>query len=330
MDIRQLRYFIAAAEYVNFTAAAKHIYISQQALSQQISELESDLGVILFNRKRNSISLTAAGEALLHEAKAIVSQTEEAIKLTRQIASGISGKLKVGYLGFAERYFLPKLLYQFRQKYPSIQLSCKQLSHGAIDDTLEHAEIDIGFIQVWETTKLTNICWHKLYADELCLIVPANHPWAGRTDITRAELSKEDFIFHPQNAPRAYTNLKRVCSNRGFSPSVDPVSDIMTVLMMVEAGFGISLLPRHIPLGYASPTLNILTVVGDDISVDVAVAWNRNNDNPSISLFLKVMESFLASTHSLNPIVFQKLLFDTQRTGTVVPSSKDISSVPSS
>ncbi|SMC32773.1 LysR family transcriptional regulator [Sporomusa malonica] len=292
MDIRQLRYFVAAAEHLNFTAAARHVYISPQALSQQISELESDLGVILFNRNRYSTSLTAAGEALLREAKAIIAKTEEAIQITRQAASGISGRLKIGYLGFAEKNFLPKLIYQFRQKYPSIELSCQQLSNGAIDEALERATIDIGFIQLWETTKIPGISWKKIYDYKLCLVVPSSHPWARRTNTTRAELSKETFIFHPKDAPRAYNNLMRVCSNRGFRPSVDPVSGILTVLMMVEAGFGISLLPRHIPLGYASSSLKTLDVDEEDASIYVSIAWNHTNTNPSISLFLNELEAF--------------------------------------
>lgn len=306
MDIRQLRYFIAAAEHLNFTAAARHVYISPQALSQQISELENKLGVILFNRNRYCTALTAAGEALLREAKAIIVKTEEAIQITRQVASGISGRLKIGYLGFAERNFLPKLICQFRQNYPSIELFCQQLSNGAIDEALKRADIDIGFIQLWETTNIPGISWKRIYDDKLCLVVPSCHPWSCRTNITHTELSKETFVFHPKNAPRAYNNLMRVCSNRGFRPSVDPVSDIITVLMMVEAGFGISLLPRHIPLGYASSSLKILNVDEEDASVYVTIAWNRNNSNPSISLFLKEAEPFLDSKFLTNPNVVPK------------------------
>ncbi len=301
MDIRQLRYFIAAAEHLNFSAAARHVYISPQALSQQISELESDLGVILFNRNRHSPSLTVAGETLFREAKVILTKTEEAIQLTRQAASGISGTLKIGYLGFAEKHFLPKLIAKFRQKYPSIELSCQQLSNGAIDEALGRANIDIGFIQLWETAKLPGICCHKIYDDSLCLVVPVDHPWACMSDITYTELSKEAFMFHPKDAPRAYNNLIRVCSNRGFQPHVDPVSDILTVLMMVEAGYGISLLPFHIPLGYASPLLKLVKVEGEDASVNVSIAWNSSNTNPSIPLFLNEMERFIDSSLSLNP-----------------------------
>ncbi len=292
MDIRQLRYFIAAAEHLNFTAAARHVYITPQALSQQISELENKLGVALFIRNRHSTALTAAGDALLREAKAIITKTNEAVQITRQAASGISGRLKIGYLGFAERRFLPKLISQFRRKYAFIELTCQHLSNRAVEESLDRSDIDIGFVQVWDTAKLPSIHWKKIYSDNLCLVVPSSHPLANKIEVNFAELAKETFVFHPHSAPRGYNNLMRVCSNRGFQPNVSPVADILTVLMMIEAECGISLLPSHIPSGYASPALNLLHVSGEDMSVYVAVAWNQSNPNPSIPLFLHETEAF--------------------------------------
>jgi len=291
MDIRQLQYFIATAEHLNFTEAARHLYISQSALSQQIADLENQLGVSLFVRNRHSTLITAAGTALLQEAKIIVANVDNAIRITRQAASGLTGRLKIGYLGFAEKNFLPKLISSFRSKHALIELSFQQFSHGAMDEALDHADIDIGFIQNWDMTTLPRIYWKKIYTDTLCLVVPSNHPLVNETSITHSIVCKESFIFHPKAAPRGFVNLLRVCSNRGFTPAVNPVSDILTVLMMVEAGLGVSLLPRHIPIGYASSALHMVNIEGVDVPIHVSVAWNQINTNPCIPLFLNEVEA---------------------------------------
>jgi len=291
MDIKQLRYFVAAAEHFNFTVAARQVYVTQQALSLQISELERELEVALFSRNRHTTSLTAAGTALLREAKAIIEKADEAIQITRQAASRASGKLKLGYLGFAERNFLPQLIHQFRAKNPYIELSCQQMSNGMLDEALKRSDIDLGFIQIWDSSNIPGISWKKIYTDKLCLVVPANHPLADSNHLHDDELEKETYIFHPLAAPRGYHNLFRVCSNRGFTPEVSPVSDLLTVLMMIEAGFGVSLLPNHIPSGYASPSLRMVDFNGDDALINVAIAWNKSNTNPSIPLFITELES---------------------------------------
>jgi len=294
MDIRQLRYFISVAEQLSFTTAAKHLYVSQPSLSQQIAELEKQVGARLFIRDRHSVSLTAAGSVLLKEAKAIVAMSADAIRMVREAEAGITGNLKIGILGHAERRILPRILTNFHHKYPQINLVFEYLSLGGLDEALQHGQVDLGFTLVIESSSLPQVSFKKIFTDSLCLVVPHSHELANESLINYSHIpliARETIVFeHQLIASRGYENMLRICVNRGFSPNVLQVPN-SAVLLSVECGLGISILPSVIPKTYGSSFIRYVDILGNDTRVDLVAAWRTKNSNPSISLFLQELEA---------------------------------------
>lgn len=290
MDIKQLRYFISVAKHLNFTKAAQEHFMTQPALSQQIADLERHLGVKLFIRNRHSVFLTPAADELLPEAKYLVSKSDEFMQLANQVQSGMAGCLTIGVLGLSERSFLPSLILSYRSKYPHIKISLKLLSMGALDKALEAQNVDVGFTLI-EKPAPSFLNWKTLKRDTLCVVSRNDNPLTESNDISFSDLIKETVFFQDRlTSPRGFNNLTRVCSNRGFTPNVNLAPNWGTVLMSVESGMGISILPRLIPDTYGSPNLQLSGLEGNDTQVEFVIAWNSANSNPAISFFLNELE----------------------------------------
>lgn len=291
MDINQLRYFISVAKHLSFTKAAQEHFMTQPALSHQIADLERHLGVKLFLRNRHSVLLTVAGEALLPEAKIIVSKSDEILQLANKVQSGRVGYLNVGFLGLSERDFLPSSISSFRSKYPNINLTLNLFPLGALDKALEAGNVDIGFTLI-EKPIPCFLNWKTIYNDNLCVVLRVDSPISEKSNFSFSSLQKETIFFQERAvSPRGFNNLTRVCSNRGLTPHVNLAPNWGSVLMSVESGMGISILPRCIPNTYKSPYLYLSNLEGSDTQVDFVIAWNKTNLNPAISLFINELES---------------------------------------
>lgn len=289
MDIRQLRYFLAVADNLSFTAAAKSLFITQPSLSQQIAELERVIGVQLFIRDRHSVRLTPAGIALLPQAREMILKSEEAIRIAHEAKSGKTGRLTIGFPAMYETSFLPQLLKTFRASYPNIELIVKLMSLGELDKFIYSNNIDIGFTPIEQPAP--DFYWKTIKNDTLCAVVNKDHPLADRTCICFSQVARDPIIFQePSLSPRGFRNLLRICSTRRFSPNFNGSPNLGSVLLSLEAGLGVSILPRQIPQAYASSHLALLDIDGEDLSVDMSVAWSKSSANPCIPLFIEELE----------------------------------------
>ncbi|MBP2643105.1 MAG: transcriptional regulator AlsR family [Firmicutes bacterium] len=288
MDIRQLKYFILVAEKLNFTLAAKSLYITQPCLSHQIGELEKQLGLKLFLRDKHSVQITAAGAAILKEAKTIVAKAEDMIQIARQAEAGTIGNLKLGFLGAVERKFLPQLISRFRQRYPMVELTLNHHIHlNYLDQTLYNGETDIAITLKSEQDILPLLNYKRIYDTKAALVLAANHPLAEKVEYQFSLLKQETlFYVDRKGSSRGLDTILQLCTDRGFSPKVQLVQDMQTVLMLIESGCGFSILPRAVLENYSSPLLRYIDIDGEDAIVEVVVAWRGDNSNPSLSLFL--------------------------------------------
>ncbi|MBP2656361.1 MAG: transcriptional regulator AlsR family [Firmicutes bacterium] len=302
MEIRQLRYFLTVAKYMNFSKAAAELFITQPTISQQIVELEKEVGVKLFTRTTRKIKLTPAGLALQKEAKLIIAQIETAIAATRQADTTIAGRLSIGILGPSERRFSPKFLASFQKKYPQIELVLKQFHLGTLDIAFKNSEIDLGFTlrtpSFNDSAFYSSFFFKKIYTDRLCLITPysSNEPGIKLQDY--ANLNNGALVFMHRNiGGRGLDDALRILADHGVKPSVSPTQNLATTLLSVESGMGVSLLPRHVPEAYSSPNLSFIDI--EDTYIDICVAWKQLADNPLIRVFIAELEPII-STHKTN------------------------------
>ena len=275
MNINQLKYFIAVAESKNFTRAAEQYFVSQTAITQQIRALENALDVQLFDRGRRPIILTPAGKVFLHEAKTIVERMNSASARARAASTGIVGELRLGYTKGYERGPLSEALRAFHGSYPNILITCFRDDTDELAAGLRSGKFDIIF--TWDSTDLAheeNVITETLEHYPLTVALFSDHPFARKSSLSRSDLKNEAFIY---------------MSPSGYMPHIVQISnDIESVLMMVAAGEGISVLPDYAirKLGDAE-NLVFIPLKGDDEQVEIITAHNSENANPALENFLE-------------------------------------------
>jgi DNA-binding transcriptional LysR family regulator len=288
MDIRQLKYFISVAEHLNFTEAAKHLFVAQSAVSQQIADLEKKIGVQLFIRNKRSVKLTNAGTVLLAEAINLVKKSEEAVEKARQADLGIIGSLNIGFLGYTEKNFLPPLIRKFKNDYPKVDLRLEQYNHGFLIEALSSGDLDVGFTFLFGLDNITGLEKEKVFTETISVVMHCEHPLADKSSINIGDLANEKFIaLDREESPQGFNQTLLICAHSGFSPNI--VSEpklLQTVLLQVDCGAGIAILPKSLKL-QASPSLRFIDIEGEKAEYELVAAWRKSNDNPSIPLFLE-------------------------------------------
>lgn len=293
--MRRLECFIAVAEHLNFTVAAKHIYIGQSALSQQIAALEEELGVRLLDRTKHSVRLTAAGKTLFLEAQAITARIDEAVQKVRLAHSGKVGSLKIGFLSSVTRHFLPQVAAAFRNKYPYVDMNLIPLYLANLQDDLMNGNLDLAFTRPL-TPSNPNFVYKIVYRDQLAVVMRYDHPLAVNNKIDFSLLKDEPFVTYTKEiAPPLLARINQFCIKGGFTPNIVKVaSRAESLLFMIEAGIGITVLNHAFNKAYANPFLKFIDIDSeDDTSNDLVLAWNPNNSNPALALFIDEFDVIL-------------------------------------
>lgn len=294
MDVRQLRYFIAVAEHLNFTEAAKTLFVAQPAVSQQIAYLEKKLGVQLFFRSKHSVELTHAGTVFLKDAREIVQRLDASIETVRLAEEGMVGSVNIGLLSVSVRAFLPLVVRSFRKKYPNVHIHFAFYNVGQINKKLENDEIDLAFTLSHGLGSMRGVASRKLWTQPYCVIMPHDHPLAEKPSLRLEQLAQEPFVMLDRGqSPQGYDHILALCAKKGFSPPiVSHASRIDAVMLIVDAGIGITIQSRHVQM-YATPTLRLVDLEGDDYEVDVVASWKEQTANRSVALFMQEVEQTL-------------------------------------
>jgi LysR family transcriptional activator of glutamate synthase operon len=276
MELFQLRYFVAAARRKNFSQAAQEVCISQPSLSQQIANLEKEIGTALFVRQGRSVRLTDAGQTLLEFAERILEQEQEALRAVREVVGLERGRLSLWTLPTPAQHLLPETLVAFRRTYPSIEITVNEIVPArAVAEAVAHGIADLGLVHL--PYHIPNLQHQVFLTEELALVVPESHPLTQRSTLPAlTELATEDFVWVPQgNTPEH--PIYAACVSAGFTPRIVCVSgSAQGMQALVAAGLGIALLPRlalHPPPGTA-----IVELAPPRPTRTLAVVWRSNED----------------------------------------------------
>jgi DNA-binding transcriptional LysR family regulator len=252
MELRHLRYFIAVAEERHVTRAAERLGMQQPPLSQQIRALERELDVQLFRRKPRGVELTAAGCALLADARAIMSHIDHAFATTRRTARGEQGKISLGFTSSAPFHpFVPRTIRTYREMFPLVALTLEESGTTELIEHLRNERIDAAFIRT-TIANLDGLDVVALLQEAMVLALPHAHILARRTNANKAlplkTLADETFIvYRRHNGPGLYDAMLAACNAAGFSPRVGQEAPrIVSTLNLVAAGLGISLVPESL------------------------------------------------------------------------------------
>lgn len=295
MDIQKLRYFIAVAENLNFTEAASRLNISQSGLSQQIAELEKYAGAQLIIRNKRPFQLTPAGQVLLKEAYSLISRSEETLRKTRLAANGQIGSLKIGFLGGIEGDFLPAAIREFSLHHPNIDLSLQHYEWGELNKALARDELDIIFTMSYGLDDFPELTGIILFSDVYSVALSRNHRLVAEKTICVTQLASERFVTFRRDSNYLLHDLTILtCAKHGFTPNImSYFKDLDSILFMVESGLAVSIVPGTVR-EIVRHGIRIIELEGPNTNFDVMVAWNKNNLNKSIPIFIEQLRSLNA------------------------------------
>ena len=289
MELRHLRYFVAVAEERHFGRAAERLHMAQPPLSQQIRQLETELGVTLLHRTTRRVDLTDAGSAYLDRARAILAAVDEAGVEAQRVADGLVGRVVIGCVGSATYSLLPALARTLREELPGIDFTFRgemlvpdqvaALLAGRIDLALLRPPVDEDSLRV-----------RTLRREALIVALPEGHRLAGRRRLAVADLRDEDFIVHVgQGRSVMHGLVTTLCHEAGFEPRIrHEVAETSTLVTFVAAGLGVALVPEPVAaLGVAGATYRPL--VGGRARVELAVATRAFEDAPHVERVLAVL-----------------------------------------
>ncbi len=245
MELRHLRYFLAIAEELHFTRAAERLGIEQPPLSQQIKQLETELGAALFVRHARAVSLTEAGQAFAPHAKAAVAEAQRAAEAARQALRGEQGHIRIGFTSSASyNPLVPGMIQKFRDLYPNVAVSLVEQATSALLQDLHGNRLDAAFVRVSPGAQ-RGLSALELPAEEMLAALPARHRLASAPRIALAELAQDGFIlFPPENGRLLYDSIIEACADAGFRPRiVQEAPQLGSTVNLVAAGAGVALVP---------------------------------------------------------------------------------------
>ena len=295
MNINQLKYFVAVAEHRSFSKAAEQYFLTQTGVSQQIQKLEETVGVPLIDRKTRPISLTPMGSVFLREARGILMKMDHAVQWAREASTGVTGTLRIGYTNGYEHSNLTVKLRQFHHEYPNVLITCQRCETDLLATGLIDGEYDVIF--TWDST---NICKDEAVEyrlqERVRLVVAlyGSHPLAQSTGLTRADLKNEINLFmSPSSTGDSLGDeyFIHLYQKAGYFPNILlRSSDVESILMMVSAEEGISILPISC-IRRLSDVDNLVFVplLGEDETEDILAVWRKDNDSPPLRQFLKML-----------------------------------------
>lgn len=287
ISTRQLRYFVEIAETGSFSAAAERLFVAQSALSRQIKELEALLQTPLFTRTARQPILTEAGQAFLLRARGLLIDLEKAAAQAREIGQGQRGTLRLNHsstVPLSGR--LLDALTDYLNACSGVRMEIAQQPSEIQLQELAERRLDIGLLRLPVLRQQEGVQLYPLFSEPLLLAVAAHHPLAEASSVHLAELANEPFISipHPQRGGLSYLSAE-LCTRAGFYPkAARVVSRKTTQLQLIQAGFGVALLPMSMT-AIAPADVRLVALADAHCHTTVALAC-RQDDTPLVTQFV--------------------------------------------
>ncbi|KAB8182565.1 LysR substrate-binding domain-containing protein [Microbispora catharanthi] len=290
-ELRHLRYFVAVAEHLSFTVAARELHLAQQSLSQQIAALEHALGARLFDRDTRGTRLTEVGRVFLPEARAVLTRADAALETARKAVRGEIGRLRVAFLVSTANYMMPPVVRAFRERYPDVELLAEAVGIAGLVAGLREDRYDAAFTR---PPLVDDLVTATLVAEPVCAVLPAGHPLAGRAGLRLADLAGEPWVLTPRGSwepwHRKYDEDFRAA---GFEPQVVQRADgVPSLLGLVAAGVGVTRLARS---AHSLRRTGVVFVPLAGERAETVMAWHPARDRQAVRNLLDVAAELAVS-----------------------------------
>jgi LysR family transcriptional regulator, benzoate and cis,cis-muconate-responsive activator of ben and cat genes len=241
MKLNQLEGFVVLAEELHYGRAADRLHLSQPPLTRQIQALEAELGIELFLRSTQRVTLTDAGRVFLHELRPALARLAQAAAAAQRAARGDLGDIAVGVTGSAMFGIVPAILKEFRRRFPGVSLELRQSPKGEQIRAIKEHRITIGFVR--SLTRDDDLAHDLILQEPLLVAMAADHPLTRRAAVRLGDLAEEGFIlYRGQTSPSIADQITQLCHEAGFSPRVvQKAEDMQSAAALAALGFGVTL-----------------------------------------------------------------------------------------
>ncbi len=300
MELRHLRYYVVVAEECHFGRAAQRLHIAQPPLSQQIKQLEDQLGVRLLERTTRRVELTPAGARYLELAREILARVDAANREVRLVAEGRSGRVSIGFTGSATYELLPAISRVLHAELPGVEADL----HGELltpvqVSRLASGDLDIGVLRPPVTDP--NLAVRVVRHERLVVALPETHPLVAADSVDIAALAQDPFVTYPAQRSVVHEAVLVACRAAGFVPEATEVAETSTLLSLVAAGRGVALVPESVQhLRITGATYRPLA--GTETTVELAVAHRRDDDNPVLHQVLGLLDQQLVTESDISEV----------------------------
>jgi DNA-binding transcriptional LysR family regulator len=290
MELRHLRYVVAIADLGSVSRAARTLHVAQSAVSEQIADLEREIGVALFDRTLRSIRFTPHGELFLVEARKTLAAAARAVEVAQGSQRGEIGEVRIGFFAGGLGGDFPKVIRAFRKEHPAVRVALVEMMPSAQWPALTEGRIDIGFTRRIEPPYADELQWETVRQDPVVAVLPREHPLVPGP-VSLRDLAREDFVLSSrETSPALFDKIIELCSEAGFSPRVAAISTVWSsVVLLVEAGVGISLLPDL--QQEVSEDLVFCPLTSPDASIELIMAWRAREETPLLDSLRRLIRA---------------------------------------
>ncbi|WP_179998735.1 DNA-binding transcriptional regulator HcaR [Acinetobacter sp. YH12239] len=288
MELRHLRYFITVAEELNFSKAALKLYTAQPSLSQQIKDLEEDVGVRLLNRTKRKVELTEEGAVFLEQARLTIAQAEKAINMARQVSKAKQKTLRIGFVPVAEMKIFPYVLPNLRVQNPELKIELQSLNNIEQIKGIKKGELDITFTR--QRVDSEEIESRFVLREPLVFILPKDHPLAKYERIPVKALDGIDFVIpSDEQSKTLHDTILGFAEQNGVSfKIVQKADNILFNINSIGIGLGCTILPGYIvPLILENSVTRPLDV--ELPSLDLFVSYRKNATGIAVQKFMELL-----------------------------------------
>ncbi len=295
MELRQLRSFVAVAEEQHFRRGAERLHLAQPSVSQQIRTLEAELGVRLFDRNRRGASLTAAGDALLEEARELLSRADDAAAVVRATGMGLRGRLRISLTRSLTGGVAGAIVDAFRARHPDVDVELRLGTTMLHVWQLHAGEIDVAFVRPpLDDPRLEEL---TLGREPLVCVLPSGHRLTRRSRIAARDLRDEPLVWWPEeHGPGAWREVRReICGEPPWPPLARAEPEEERIVSAVAEGAGVSFIMLERSRSLRIPGAVYRRFAAPEPTMGIALAWRRGDRLPTLQRLLDLAAEIAAS-----------------------------------
>ncbi|MFZ9643048.1 MAG: LysR substrate-binding domain-containing protein [Candidatus Methylopumilus sp.] len=274
MTLNELKFIVALAQSRNFRKAAELCFVSQPALSLAVKKLEDELGVLLFERSRNDVTMTAVGELVVEQATRVIEEAKRVKEIAKQGNNQLAGALKLGVIYSVGPYLLPEIIPILRKTAPEMPLIVEENLTSNLETQLRNGVIDVAIIAL--PFELSGVTTMPLYEEEFVVVVPITHDWANRQAIDASELADEKVLL--LSSGHCFSNqVVQACPSLSRNGEVLQGNSLDTVRNMVASNLGVTVLPISATISrYQNPLVKAIPFKKPVPKRQIALAWRKS------------------------------------------------------